>query len=81
VNPDHLFLGTNQDNIDDMVSKARNKRGENDANSKLTAEQVRAIRQSFATGIQTQVEIAAAFNVNKITVFDIVHRKTWKHID
>lgn len=80
VNPSHLFLGSNQDNVDDMVGKCRQKRGENDANAILTARKVSQIRQDFAMG-KPQTEIAAIFSVSKITVFDIVHRKTWKHID
>ena len=36
VNPDHLFLGTHQDNMNDAVSKFRIKQGETHHKSKLT---------------------------------------------
>ncbi|MFZ4539333.1 HNH endonuclease signature motif containing protein [Propionivibrio sp.] len=46
VNPDHLFVGTYQDNYDDMVEKGRERKakGENSGVSKLTDMQVKEIR-------------------------------------
>ena len=51
VNPDHLKLGTNRDNIDDKVAKGRakggnGKKGENASYSKVTNEQVKEIREN-----------------------------------
>src|SRR5262245_27287402 len=40
-NPTHLFLGTNQDNVTDMVRKGRNDRGASRYNAKLTDNDVR----------------------------------------
>ena len=47
VNPDHLFTGTQQDNVNDMLSKGRrcDSRGEGNGCSKLTDEIVRHIRK------------------------------------
>lgn len=46
VNPDHLFLGTQKENIQDAVRKGRwpDRRGERGNSAKLTEEQVRKIR-------------------------------------
>ncbi len=48
VNPGHLFLGTQQDNIRDMMTKGRspNQVGESNNNAKLTIGEVSAIRKS-----------------------------------
>lgn len=48
VNPDHLFLGTHQDNMDDMYAKQRNNqaRGQRHGLSKLSDNQAQAIRNS-----------------------------------
>src|SRR6266705_993739 len=52
VRPDHLFLGTGQDNVDDMWSKNRSTNiGETSVLSKLTADGVRKIRSDYASGI------------------------------
>lgn len=81
VNPDHLFLGTHQDNMDDRKRKNRTNRiapkGEDQGYSKLTNEQVIEIRS--ITGI-SQKEIAKKYSVNQATISYIVQRKTWKHI-
>lgn len=50
VNPDHLFLGTQNDNIQDMIRKGRKvygvcPRGEAHGRAKLTAAQVAEIRK------------------------------------
>lgn len=46
TNPDHLFLGTQRDNMVDAASKGRT-----DAHPKLTVEQAMAIRSSAGRGV------------------------------
>ncbi len=84
VNPSHLFLGTAKDNVHDMICKGRNNRvpvkGVDCGTSKLTEEQVSAIRRRYACG-ERQVDLAADFSIGQSTVSAIVIRKTWKHIE
>lgn len=54
-------------------------RGERNGFSKLTAEQVRTIRQRAACG-ETHVAIARDFGVSRHAVWRVVHRKNWSHI-
>lgn len=77
VKPDHLFLGTHQDNMADMTRKSR--RGKGSARGKLTPQTVRGIRTALK-GTSTQHEIARQFGVNQSTIRDIKHRYTWKHV-
>lgn len=81
VNPDHLFLGTNQDNIDDMIAKERNNRGERNGMAVLTEDDVREIRQLLSTGTYTQSEIGDMFGVTRGAVKSIKLGKTWKYLD
>lgn len=78
-NPKHLFLGTNQDNMSDMVAKNRQAKGEADGNAKLTAVQVREIRHRYALGNVYQYELAAEYGVHLMTIAYIIRRITWKH--
>lgn len=78
VNPGHLFLGTHKDNMKDMVNKGRAARGDIHGNSKLSLDQVLAIRRLFGTIPVT--EIARRFDVAFKTVYRIAHRESWKHI-
>lgn len=79
VNPDHLYVGTHQSNMADMVSRERHSMGVRSSRSKLTEEQVREIRRLRADGVRI-VEVAAQFNVSITTVSQIVHGTRWKHI-
>lgn len=45
INPEHLEIGTPQDNVNDMVVRGRNARGEKHGRAKLTQEQVEKIRE------------------------------------
>ena len=76
VNPDHLFLGTQAENMKDKVRKGRQNKGESHGRRKLTETQVIAIRS--ATG--KAKEIAAAHGISEGTVYDIKRRKSWSHL-
>lgn len=86
VNPKHLFLGTNLDNIHDMMNKGRQSkgeakslalRGENNPNAKLTKEQVEYIRQRYAQGGILQRELGVQFGITQVQVSTIILRKAW----
>ena len=79
VNPQHLFLGTRQDNIDDMVSKRRQHYGEKTPTAKLVAAQIKEIRQSAENGILAK-ELAHRYKVSLQAIYDILHRHSWKHV-
>ena len=79
VNPDHLFLGTHQDNMADMVIKGRTLKGENRYNAKLTEMQVRVIKEALAAGHKGNA-IARYFNVVDATVYAIKNGNTWVHV-
>jgi hypothetical protein len=55
-------------------------RGEASPNARLTRKDVERIRQLYATGDYSQTSLARMFSVSTVCVFDIVHRKTWKHV-
>lgn len=74
VNPEHLFLGTIKDNAQDAIAKGRFPRLK--VTSKLTAEQVEAIR----TSKQSAKQIAAQFSITIWTVYDIRRGRSWSHI-
>lgn len=50
INPEHLFLGTNAENMKDKVNKGRHAFGEKAGHAKLTEEQVIEIKKRLAAG-------------------------------
>lgn len=89
VNPDHLFIGTHRDNMQDMSRKGRHGtitmphkmvRGENNGLSKLTEQQVLEIRELYSTGDYLQREIGCIFNVSQRAISKIINFQTWAHI-
>ena len=80
VNPNHLFLGTNQDNMNDMSNKKRSTWGEKSWTSKLTSLDVRKIRnEPERWGVITH--LAKEFNVATSTISQIRKNITWKQLD
>lgn len=79
VNPAHLFLGTRDDNIADMVQKGRSQRGESHYGAKVTESAVRALRARHAAG-ESVCELAKEFGIRHSTCSRIISRKTWKHV-
>ena len=82
VNPAHLELGTQADNVADRVARSRGARVQGTANgrSKLTEDTVREIRTKHAGG-GTINDLAIEYEVSVYVVWSAVHRKTWKHVD
>ena len=84
INPDHLRLGTQADNIKDAVSKRRHPHGETTGTHKLTWDQVEEIRDSHSLhqGLMNAWELhnalAADYNVSASTIAKIVRNQTWR---
>lgn len=74
-NPEHLFLGDQQANMDDMVAKGRaaNKSGMNNGNAALNEKQVLEIIRLINEGLLTQKEIGLIYNIAQTTVSNIKH--------
>jgi len=79
VNPSHLFLGTHEDNMRDMVNKGRSARGgERHNGCKLSRADVILIR-SLSTKF-SPIQLASMFPVTRATISRILRRETWKHL-
>lgn len=77
VNPDHLFLGTQQDNIDDMINKGRDKfKREQNGRALLTEQQVGEIKSLL--GVHSQEQIAKLYNVTRSTISAISTGRNWQ---
>lgn len=80
INPKHLLLGTIQDNIDDMVSRGRNRGalGERNSMVKLTDEQVRVVRSMYVRNSKTHgtVALSKLFGVSQTSISYIVRGVT-----
>lgn len=77
-NPNHMFVGTEKDNIQDMVSKRRGPHGVNTHCSKLNDKLVKWILCN--KGIIAQRTMARKLGVSQKAVFNILHGYTWKHV-
>lgn len=81
VNPNHLFVGTHVDNVQDMVSKGRQQKAERHGNRKLTVKQVQCIRDRYAQGGITLKELGDEFGVSEATISLTVRRIHWKSVE
>jgi len=79
VNPDHLFLGSQKENIHDMIAKGRHAVGERMPRSTLTSGQVLAIKFLHSLG-RSGKKMAAQYGVATMTVSRIINGHAWKHI-
>jgi hypothetical protein len=87
VKPEHLFLGTQADNLRDMTEKGRRRwnnpkgknSGETNGRHKLTRKQVDEIRSRYIPRILTQRQLAREYGVDQSLVCDIVNNKIWRN--
>jgi len=95
VNPGHLFLGTQFDNMGDASKKKRSAsgdrhrvnlypekvlKGEALVQAKLTELGVKKIRELYAAGGVTQLELGNRYGVTFQTISSVIRRKNWKHV-
>jgi hypothetical protein len=95
VRPSHLQADTHEGNMLAMRARGRSAtgdrngsrtrpdrqvRGERQGGAKLTADQVREIRQHYAAGGVTHQTLASEYGVVRQTISDILTRKHWRHL-
>ena len=77
VNPGHLFLGTNADNMADRNRKGRHAHGEVHYEAKITEDDVRVIRSRP----HSYSKMAEIYGVRKGHIANIIAGRKWSHVD
>ncbi len=80
VNPYHLFIGTQKENILDASRKGRLMRGERHSQSKLAEKDIVEIRKKYKSGLGDTTTLAVEFGVSSSQIHNIVTGKKWAHI-
>lgn len=87
VRIDHLFLGTQRENLRDMLKKGRRRPrsigqwiGSRNVRAKLTENDVRAIRSEYAAGSSLR-KLSAKFGIAHTAIASVLHRRTWAHVE
>jgi predicted XRE-type DNA-binding protein len=80
VNVDHLFLGSQADNMADMKAKSRSTAGPRNPRARLLANDVERIKRLLASNALTQRQIAALFGVHQVTISKIAKGHRWSHV-
>jgi hypothetical protein len=80
VNPEHLFLGYDQDNANDKVIKNRQSKGESHGMHVLNQSQVLEIKDMLNHGY-TGYQIASMFSVHPQTIYSIKNKDNWSWLD
>lgn len=80
VRPDHLELGTPAENSRDMTDRIRQARGERQGSSKITADDVRAMRAAARGGTPYRV-LAGRYGVCESEVSAVVIGRKWQHVE
>ena len=80
VNPSHLFIATQKENMQDCAMKGRTTIGERNPSAKLDDICVGLIREIHADGKFRFNQLAEFFEVTPDTISSIVHLRSWQHI-
>lgn len=76
INPNHLIIGTHQDNMDDRFERKRTTFGTKNSHAKLTEDDVLIIVNST----KNNKELMQEYNVSYATIFNIKNKKSWKYL-
>jgi len=75
INPKHLRLGTNYENVQDRVMRGRSS---NKGQRKLTEENVLFIRNNINMGVK---KLSEKFKVSDDTIYNVINNKTFKNLN
>jgi hypothetical protein len=79
INPEHLFLGTHKENMNDRDRKGRGHHGTRHARAKLDPDRVRQIRALVCAG-QAMRAVARHMGVSYRAINAIISGETWAHV-
>lgn len=85
INPNHLFVGTQKENIADSIKKGRFKfnlkpqRGEANGRAILTSKKVKSMRVLHRRGSSIE-RLQEIFGVSRGCVCKIIYYQNWKHL-
>jgi len=77
-NPEHMFLGTHKQNLNDCKNKTGHQIGEKNCKAILTEKKVLKMRELHAKGKKIK-EIAESFGLKYYTCLDVINRRNWSH--
>lgn len=82
INPEHLLIGTHQDNQDDKVERNRQVKGADVHTATLTVEDVKYIRSVYKSHhkLYGACALGRLYGVSNSTVNRIVNNKTWRSV-
>lgn len=75
VNPKHMFLGTHQDNMDDMAKKGRRKM----AIPNIHKNKIKDIRTDYENGLLL-IDLIDKYGIEKRHMTRILSRKVWRNL-
>jgi len=82
VNPDHLLVGTNDDNVRDREERGRTPWGRDCRWTKISAETVRTVRETYVPNHPefSGAALARRFGVSFQLISAIINRKVWRRL-
>lgn len=82
VNPEHLFLGTNYDNVLDKIKKNRQCKGESLGKSILKEKHVIEIKKELSNPYNGQITfLSKKYNISRSAISDIKRGRSWSHVE
>ncbi len=78
-NPKHLYVGTQKDNLKQMIEDGRKPIGENSSKAKLNWKQINEIRKKYIPYIYTQKRLGKEYSISESECFLIINNKVWKN--
>jgi hypothetical protein len=82
VNPSHLFVGSQKDNVQDTESKHRGNHPKRERHGRavLTEGDVQGLRERYSRG-ESKAHLARVFGISQTHTARIINGKAWNHVD